>query len=95
MFPYSDKAFVALLYRMLEPNPKNRISAYEALQDPIFDSFRMFEWEKPCSTPLSADFESVCESSDNLKYNVIIYVHIQIVILMYIVGITGSIMVSR
>ena len=37
---------------MLEFNPKNRITAAEALSLDIFDGIRAAEFEKPCSKPM-------------------------------------------
>jgi hypothetical protein len=60
-----------LLGGLLQANPAKRLTAKEALDNPIFDDFRQELWEKPCQSPLSADFELLCESGENLKTNVI------------------------
>lgn len=43
LYPGTEQRGIALLYRMLEFNPNNRISAEEALKDPYFDDIRLPE----------------------------------------------------
>ena len=74
MFPGSHDNFIHMLTNMLQANPNKIISASEALKDSIFDDFREEHLECSCETPLSADFESICESTENLKQNVCIFI---------------------
>jgi serine/threonine protein kinase len=71
LFPGSDPEFINLLEKMLQANPSKRITANEALDNPIFDDFRQEINEQPCVSPLSADFESLCEATENLAPNVL------------------------
>lgn len=71
LFPGSAPELHGLLAAMLQANPNKRITAAEAMKSPIFDAFRTSEQEMGCAKPLSADFESLCESQVNLKWNVL------------------------
>jgi mitogen-activated protein kinase 1/3 len=71
LFPASAPEFHTLLSELLQANPQKRSTAAEAMKSPIFDPFRSGEHEVMCNTPLSADFESLCESQVNLKWNVL------------------------
>lgn len=71
LFPASAPELLSMLGLLLQANPHKRITAAEAMQSPIFDAFRSSDQERGCSTPLSADFESLCESQINLKWNVL------------------------
>ena len=51
-FEWVSPKLLNVLQRMLEFNPKNRITAAEALALDLFDGIRVPEYEKPCSKPI-------------------------------------------
>ena len=44
-YPAADKKAIYLIYKMLEFNPNNRITAAEAILDSYFDDIRIEEQE--------------------------------------------------
>merc|ERR1711879_788906 len=56
-YPGTDPRGIELLYSMLKFNPKERISADEAIRDPYFDDIRLPEQEVFETTPIKLTFD--------------------------------------
>ena len=56
-FKNSDANLVKLLFDLLEFNPHNRVSAAEALKNPVFNKIRNPNLEKPAKTMIQLEFD--------------------------------------
>lgn len=66
-YPGTEDAGLALLEKMLIFNPKLRITAEEALQDPYFDEIRIPEQEDQIPEEFSLPFDEAELSEEELK----------------------------
>ena len=71
MYPGADAKAIDLLRLMLQFSPRNRVTVEQALGHPFFQDVRNLNVETVAVMPMSVDIETLGESPENLKSNVL------------------------
>ena len=71
MYPGADEQAIDLLRLMLQFSPRNRVTVEQALGHPFFQDVRNLDVETTAIMPMSLDIETLGESPENLKSNVL------------------------
>ena len=72
MYPGADEGALELLHLMLQFNPRKRVTVDQTLDHPFFSDIRNPVLETVADRPMSVDIETLGESSENLRTNVLL-----------------------
>ena len=72
MYPGADDGALELLHLMLQFNPRKRVTVDQTLDHPFFSDIRNPALETVADRPMSVDIETLGESSENLRTNVLL-----------------------